>query len=129
MKQHQLGCSTLSIQTIVSPYRVITNVPAVNQREKKTLLVQSISLCHLILSRPRFSTFLPVFLTLLFHFAGAGAPRAHGIHRREPDSDGGSSPLNVNTTRRLGHMLSPGPRVAKKNPILVMLMIPYSQTS
>lgn len=117
----------------MSPYQVITNVPAVNQREKKTLAVQSISLCHLILSLapsfPLFPPFLPVFLTLLFHSAGAGAPRARGIHRRRPDSDGGSSPLHINTTRRLGHMLPPGPRVTQTNPILVMLMIHCEQTS
>lgn len=106
-RHHYLGCSTVSIQTIMSPYQVITNVPAVNQREKKALVVQSISLCYLILSRPLFSPFLPVFfLTLLFQSAGAGAPRAHGIHRREPDSDGGSSPLHINTTRLLGHVTS-----------------------
>lgn len=131
MKQHHRGWSTVSIQyNIMSPYQVITNVPAVNQREKKMLAVQSISLCHLILSHPPFSPFLAVFfLTLLFHSAGAGAPRARGIHRREPDSDGGSSPLHVNTTRRLGHMLPPGPRVTQMNPVLVMLMIHCEQTS
>lgn len=133
MKHHHLSCSIVSTHNTVSPYQVITNLLAVNQREKKKLAVQSISLCHSILSHSLSPLFPPVFfflfLTLLFFSAGAGAPRARGIHRREPDSDGGSSSLHVNTTRRFGHMLSPGPRVTQTNPVLVMLMIHCEQTS
>lgn len=73
MKQHH-GCSTVSIQTIMSPYRVIANVPAVNQRETKTLRVQSISLCHLILSRPLSPPSLPCFSKSVVPFCRCWGP-------------------------------------------------------